>query len=172
MSETVVQVISIIPPRVSLKELATCTGLLMQICKWRLRELVGLVAALQARIEQRSERWRFGKGLCCTLFLRVCLHLTEQTTLIDSATTPWTLEIRCRTPAHLARRYGSAFASKLLQIEVRCYNSKALQGCPYPLAVISPLLLIPQCPCCHLAPATITLVFLALCVLECDTTRS
>ena len=56
MSETVVQVVSITPPRVSSKELATCTGLLMQICKWRLRELVGLVAALQARIEQRSER--------------------------------------------------------------------------------------------------------------------
>ena len=53
---TVVQVVSITPPRVSSKELATCTGLLMQICKWRLRELVGLGAALQARIEQRSER--------------------------------------------------------------------------------------------------------------------
>ena len=53
---TVVRVVSITPPRVSSKELAACTGLLMQICKWRLRGLVGLVAALQARIEQRSER--------------------------------------------------------------------------------------------------------------------
>ena len=46
----------IISPCVSSRELAGCTGLLMQICKRRLREFVGLVAALQARIEQRSER--------------------------------------------------------------------------------------------------------------------
>ena len=47
---------SVTSPCVSSRELTGCTGLLMKIRKWRLREFVGLVAALHAGIEQRSER--------------------------------------------------------------------------------------------------------------------
>ena len=61
------------PAGLALKD--ACIMRRLDAWKWRLRELVGLVAALHASIEQRSECNR--KGLCHLLLLRVCLHKTK-----------------------------------------------------------------------------------------------
>lgn len=59
------------PAGLALKD-ALCIIRRLGAWKLRLRELVGLVAALHASIERQSERKD-----CCLLLLQVCLHMTN-----------------------------------------------------------------------------------------------